>query len=104
MNSAKDHVDTAKDWADSLARSRAQIEAGETIPLEPVLDRLRASAARSVVFWASELPEELVQALGAARMDPRHQHLNALMDDEPPCDGPVVSDDPDYPNAPKSDR
>lgn len=30
----------------SLARSEAQIAAGQTAPLEPVLDRLRASIAR----------------------------------------------------------
>ncbi len=32
--------------AASLARSEAQIAAGQTVPLEPVLDRLRASIAR----------------------------------------------------------
>jgi hypothetical protein len=38
---------TPPDWLlDSLARSDAQIAAGETVPLEPVLDRLRASIAR----------------------------------------------------------
>jgi len=30
----------------SLDRSEAQIAAGQTVPLEPVLDRLRASIAR----------------------------------------------------------
>jgi len=30
----------------SLARSEAQIAAGQTVPMEPVLDRLRASIAR----------------------------------------------------------
>ena len=30
----------------SLARSEAQIAAGQTVPLEPVLDRLRSSIAR----------------------------------------------------------
>jgi len=30
----------------SLARSEAQIAAGQTVPLDPVLDRLRASIAR----------------------------------------------------------
>jgi len=35
--------------AESLARSEAQIAAGETVPLEPVLDRLRASIARMQV-------------------------------------------------------
>jgi len=35
------------DWViDSLERSEAQIAKGETVPLEPVLDRLRASIAR----------------------------------------------------------
>ena len=29
-----------------LARSEAQIAAGQSVPLEPVLDRLRASIAR----------------------------------------------------------
>ena len=46
MSSAEDQTGTAKDWAESLARSRAQIEAGETVPIEPVLERLRASLAR----------------------------------------------------------
>jgi hypothetical protein len=31
---------------ESLERSEAQIEAGNTVPFEPVLDRLRASIAR----------------------------------------------------------
>ena len=31
---------------ESLERSEAQIAAGRTVPLEPVLDRLRASIAR----------------------------------------------------------
>jgi hypothetical protein len=31
---------------ESLERSEAQIANGETVPLEPVLDRLRASIAR----------------------------------------------------------
>ncbi len=35
------------DWlVDSLERSEAQIAAGQTVALEPVLDRLRASIAR----------------------------------------------------------
>ena len=32
--------------AASLARSEAQIAAGKTVPLEPVIDRLRASIVR----------------------------------------------------------
>ena len=37
----------------SLARSEAQIAAGQIVPLEPVLDRLRASIAR---MQAQETP------------------------------------------------
>ncbi len=33
-------------WHESLARSKTQIAAGQSIPLLPVLDRLRASAER----------------------------------------------------------
>lgn len=33
-------------WYDSLARSKAQVAAGESVPLLPVLDRLQASAER----------------------------------------------------------
>ncbi|MGO9537634.1 MAG: hypothetical protein ACLPYM_11065 [Limisphaerales bacterium] len=32
--------------AASLARSEAQIAAGQTVPIEPVLERLRSSIAR----------------------------------------------------------
>ncbi len=38
---------TPPEWLlQSLARSEEQIAAGQTVPLEPVLDRLRASIAR----------------------------------------------------------
>ena len=33
-------------WRESLERSKAQIAGGQTVPLLPVLDRLRASAER----------------------------------------------------------
>jgi hypothetical protein len=33
-------------WLESLARSKAQIAAGEQVPLLPVLERLRATAER----------------------------------------------------------
>jgi hypothetical protein len=33
-------------WIDALERSKAQIEAAETVPLEPFLDELRDSIAR----------------------------------------------------------
>ncbi|MBI1208029.1 MAG: hypothetical protein GC191_12170 [Azospirillum sp.] len=40
--------------AASLARSEAQVAAGQIVPIEPVLDRLRASIAR---MQADEKPE-----------------------------------------------
>jgi len=33
-------------WLEFLARSSAQVDAGEIVPMEPFLDRLRASIAR----------------------------------------------------------
>jgi hypothetical protein len=33
-------------WLASLVQSRAEVEAGEIEPLEPILDELRASIAR----------------------------------------------------------
>ena len=33
-------------WVTSLAKSKIQLAAGDTLPLEPVLQRLRASAER----------------------------------------------------------
>ena len=45
---------TLADDVAALDRSETQIAAGETVPLEPVLDRLRASIARMKV--AEEQP------------------------------------------------
>lgn len=33
------------------------------------------------VFDISDLPEEVIEAIRTARMDPRHDHLNALLED-----------------------
>ena len=33
-------------WLESLARSKAEIAAGKTVPLLPILDRLRSAAER----------------------------------------------------------
>ena len=41
--------------------------------------RLKSLATRA--FWTHELPAETIQALSEARMDPRHDHLNDLMDE-----------------------
>jgi len=44
MDTTDDHI--PPNWLESLTRSKAQIEAGKALPLEPFLDRLRASIAR----------------------------------------------------------
>jgi PHD/YefM family antitoxin component YafN of YafNO toxin-antitoxin module len=41
--------------------------------------RLRALATRAL--WVSELSEEAIAALAQARVDPRHDHLDALLDE-----------------------
>jgi len=50
-------------WNESLARSKAQIEAGQTVPLLPILDRLRASAERLEVAQERS-PDEASQTAG----------------------------------------
>jgi len=47
MNHIKPEKPVSESIAASLARSEAQIAAGQTVPLEPVLDRLRASIAQT---------------------------------------------------------
>jgi hypothetical protein len=42
----------------------------------------RAFARR--VYQLKNLPPDLVAAIEASRMDPAHDHLNALLDDEKP--------------------
>jgi PHD/YefM family antitoxin component YafN of YafNO toxin-antitoxin module len=42
------------------------------------LERLRAYQRR--VYRIEELPENVVQAISEAKMDPKHEHLNALLD------------------------
>jgi len=34
------------EWLESLARSKAQIDAGQSVPIEPVLKRIKESIAR----------------------------------------------------------
>jgi hypothetical protein len=41
--------------------------------------RLKGLATRAL--WVHELSDEAVAALEAARVDPRHDHLNTLMDE-----------------------
>jgi hypothetical protein len=41
---------------------------------------LRVMAARQT-FATTELPEDKAKAVGESRMDPRHDHLNALLDE-----------------------
>jgi PHD/YefM family antitoxin component YafN of YafNO toxin-antitoxin module len=42
------------------------------------LERLRAFERR--VYRIEELPASVVQAIAEAKMDPKHEHLNALLD------------------------
>ncbi len=46
MTRTTDRAPAPPGWAEALAESEAQVAAGLTVPLEPVLDRLRASAER----------------------------------------------------------
>lgn len=46
------------------------------------LQRLRAFARQ--VYQLKNLPPALAAAIEASRMDPAHEHLNALLDDEKP--------------------
>jgi len=46
MNKVERHNTAPPAWVDSLDRSKAQIDAGQTVPVEPVLQRLRESLAR----------------------------------------------------------
>ena len=44
MSNTANRATVPAEWMESLVRSKAQIAAGQTVPLLPVLDRLRASA------------------------------------------------------------
>lgn len=46
MSNPIDEAAAPDEWLESLARSKAQIAAGQTVPLLPILDRLRATADR----------------------------------------------------------
>jgi len=50
-------------WLESLARSKAEIAAGQTVPLLPILDRLRASADR-LEAAQDKSPDEVKQTAG----------------------------------------
>ena len=41
--------------------------------------RLKSLATRAL--WVSDLSDEAIEALSNARVDPRHDHLDALLDD-----------------------
>ena len=44
-------------------------------------DYLRLKGLETRALWVSELSDEAIAALTEARVDPRHDHLDALMDD-----------------------
>ncbi len=43
------------------------------------LERLRAYERR--VYRIEDVPAEIVEAIAGSKMDPRHDHLNALLDE-----------------------
>jgi hypothetical protein len=47
----------------------------------PTKDGPSPSAARRRSFATADLPEEEVKAIAASRMDPRHAHLDRLLED-----------------------
>ena len=51
------------------------------VVLVPVDEYERLKRRDREAFLTSELPEEIVQAIAATRMDPRHDHLDAELDD-----------------------
>jgi len=46
MNHDPDNQAPPKGWIDSLLRAKAQIAAGDTVPMGPALERLRAGVER----------------------------------------------------------
>jgi len=54
-------------WRESLARSKAQIAAGESVPLLPVLDRLRVSAERLEAEQGVTADGERIATAGGGR-------------------------------------
>lgn len=74
-------------WQDSLARSIAQAERGESVPLEPVLERLRVSIERMKRRLATEeakagrLGDEGEAGIAAGRFtDVSHDQLSDYLD------------------------
>lgn len=70
-----------------VQREPIQVKSHETVTgyyVSPEdYDRMqRILAASRRAYHPSELPPSLKEAVRNARMDPRHDHLNALMDDE----------------------
>lgn len=46
MSNPANQTRLAAGWQESLTRSKAEIAAGQSVPLLPILDRLRAAAER----------------------------------------------------------
>jgi hypothetical protein len=46
MNKVEHNNSAPAEWVDALERSKAHIDAGETVPSEPVLQRMRDRLAR----------------------------------------------------------
>ena len=70
------------EWSRSATRWPYRVHGritGYFVPPEEYEDFLRFKALRRS-FATSELPHERVRAIAKTRMDPRHNHLNALLD------------------------
>jgi prevent-host-death family protein len=81
---------TAAEFAKSFGRFRevAQREpvaitshGRETCYLISAEEYRRLKTRDRDVFDISDLPDDVIDAIRTARMDPRHDHLNALLDD-----------------------
>ena len=63
MSNSTNRTAAPVEWLESLARSKAQIAAGQIVPLLPILDRLRASAER-LEAEQGIAPDEIEQTSG----------------------------------------
>ena len=64
MENTIDRPSAPAGWLESLERSKAQIAAGQTVPLVPVLERLRTAADRLDVEQDDLSPDGVKQTVG----------------------------------------
>lgn len=86
------------DWRESLNRSKAQIAAGEAIPLLPVLDRLHAGAERIEAEQGHSMEVEAQRILQAAPDKPSRRPTPNLYERIRARMGPLGGVDFDLPS------